>query len=151
MSSHSFTNLLYHVVFSTKERQPWLDEDMRPRVFAYLGGLVRGVEGIALLVNGMPDHVHILAKLRQDQALSDVVRHIKANSSGWIHRTFPALEHFAWQTGYGAFSVSQSQVEKVRAYIENQEAHHRRRPFQKEFIALLKAHNLPFREEELWD
>jgi REP element-mobilizing transposase RayT len=148
--SHSFTNLLYHIVFSTKERQPWLDADLGPRVYPYLGGLVRAEGGIALLVNGMPDHVHILAKLRQDRAVSDVVRAVKANSSGWIHQTFPAAEAFAWQTGYGAFSVSYSQVERVQSYIANQEEHHRNRPFQQEFRALLQAHGIEFQEEDLW-
>jgi REP element-mobilizing transposase RayT len=149
--SHSFTNLLYHLVFSTKERRPWLEGEMRPRVFAYLGGLIRAERGIALCINGMPDHVHLLVKLKQDKAVADVLRTLKAKSSGWIHKTFPGLRCFAWQTGYGAFSVSQSQVEKVRTYIQNQEEHHRHKPFQKEFIALLKAHGMEYAEEDLWD
>jgi REP element-mobilizing transposase RayT len=149
--SHSYTNLLYHIVFTTKERHPWLDAAVGPRVFAYLGGLVRKEDGIALLVNGMPDHVHLLAKLRQDKAVSDVVRAIKANSSGWVHRTYPGCAGFAWQTGYGAFSVSQSQVGKVRTYIANQEEHHRQRTVQQEFRALLRAHGIPYKEEDLWD
>ena len=149
--SHSFTNLLYHVVFSTRGREPWLDAERRPRVFAYLGGLVRAHDGIALIVNGMPDHVHLLAKLKQDRAVADVVRALKATSSGWIHRTFAGCREFAWQTGYGAFSVSQSQVAKVWAYIQNQEDHHRRKPFQHEFRALLRTHGIAFDEKALWD
>src|SRR5262249_38955879 len=90
--SRSYTNLLYHLVFSTKERQPTLDAAVRPRLWEYLGGAIRGEGGIALLVNGMADHVHILAKLRQDKAVSDVLRAIKANSSGWIHDTFPQMQ-----------------------------------------------------------
>jgi putative transposase len=148
---HSYTNLLYHIVFSTKARHPWLDEDMRPQVFAYLGGLIRAENGIALMVNGMPDHVHLLAKLKQDKAISDVVRAVKAGSSGWIHKTFPACANFAWQTGYGAFTVSQSQVKTVHDYIANQQAHHRKYPFQYELIALLKANGIEFQEEDLWD
>jgi REP element-mobilizing transposase RayT len=106
--SHSYTNLLYHIVFSTKQREPWLDATIRPRVWEYLGGAIRGEGGVPLIVNGVADHVHILAKLRQDIAVSDVLRAIKANSSGWIHETFPHLAGFAWQVGYGAFSVSHS-------------------------------------------
>jgi len=116
----SYTNLLYHFVFSTKRREPSLHADLRPRLYEYLGGGIRDEKGIALAINGMADHVHILAKLRQDKAVSDMLRGIKANSSGWIHRTSPDLERFAWQEGYGAFSVSQSQVERVKEYIRHQ-------------------------------
>ena len=149
--AHSFTNLLYHLVFSTKERQPWLDADMRPRLFPYLGGLVREEGGVALIVNGVADHVHLLVKLRPDRAVADVLRALKAGSSFWVHKTFPDHEHFAWQTGYGAFSVSQSQVERVHSYIQRQEEHHRARPFRDEFTALLRAHGMQLREEEMWD
>src|SRR5262249_2377745 len=133
------------------DRQPWLDENLRPRLFAYLGGMIRDENGIALIINGMPDHVHILAKLKQDRAISDVLRTIKACSSGWIHREFPELQQFAWQTGYGAFTVSQSQVPTVTSYIRNQEEHHRNETFQGEFRRFLIKHGVEFTEEELWD
>ena len=149
--SHSFTNLLYHVVFSTKYRHPWLDPEVAPRVFAYLGGLVREDNGTALLVNGVADHVHLLVQLHQDHSVSAFLRALKARSSLWIHKTFPALEQFAWQTGYAAFTVSRSQAEKVRRYIANQENHHRKQSFQEEFRALLRKHGLEFSEEDLWD
>ena len=149
--SHSFTNLLYHLVWSTKMREPCLTAEVRPQLFAYLGGLVRDEGGIALIVNGVEDHVHVLAKLRQDKALSAVVRAIKANSSGWIHRKFAALACFAWQTGYGAFSVSYSQVEVVREYIAKQEEHHCGRTYQDEFRAFLRRNGIDFTEEDLWD
>jgi REP element-mobilizing transposase RayT len=148
--SHSFTNLLYHAVWATKGRQPWLDADIRPALWGLLGHLVQEDHGIALLINGIPDHVHLLLKLRQDKAVSDVVRHLKARSSFWIHKTYGRQE-FAWQTGYGLFTVSESQVETVRRYIANQEEHHRRRPFAEEYKALLRAHGVPFREEDLWE
>ncbi len=148
--AHSFTNLLYHLVFSTKERQPWLDPDMRPRLFPYLGGLIREEGGIALIVNGVADHVHLLVKLRPDRAVADVLRALKAGSSFWVHKTFLNHDHFAWQTGYGAFTVSQSQVETVRSYIQRQEEHHRTRPFRDEFAALLRAHGMQVPEEAMW-
>src|SRR5262245_58339721 len=113
----SFTNLLYHLVFSTKHREPLLYADMRPRLYEYLGGAIRDERGIALAIGGTADHVHIFTKLRQDKAVSDVVRGIQANSSGWIHRTFPELQHFAWLEGYGAFTLSQSQVDRVKEYL----------------------------------
>jgi REP element-mobilizing transposase RayT len=149
--SHSFTNLLYHLVFSTKERYPWLDGKVRPAVLKELGDLIRAEGGIPLIMNGVEDHVHLLVKLRQDRAVSHVLRALKAKSSGWIHRTFPDLASFAWQTGYGAFTVSHSQVERVRLYIANQEEHHRNNPFKNEFVALLKAHEIEYIEEDLWD
>jgi putative transposase len=146
----SYTNLIYHIVFSTKNRYPWLDESMQSRIHEYLGGAVRSERGIALIVNGTPDHIHILAKLRQDRSLSDVVRAIKANSSAWIHKTYPRLVKFGWQEGYGAFTVSASQIATVRAYIANQEKHHRKKTFQQEFISFLKAHQIEFDERYLW-
>jgi REP element-mobilizing transposase RayT len=149
--SHSFTNLIYHGVWATKGRQPWLSDDLRPRVFQHLGGLVKEEGGISLIVNGMPDHVNLLVKLRQDEAVSKVVRALKAKSSFWIHKTWPELSAFAWQTGYGMFTVSGSQVPAVRHYIENQQEHHRRRPFAEEYKALLRAHDIPFKEEDLWE
>jgi REP element-mobilizing transposase RayT len=147
----SYTNLLYHIVFSTKNREPSLNPEMRPRLLEYLGGAVRGEGGIALAINGTADHLHILARLRQDKAVSAVIGAIKANSSGWIHRTFPGLANFAWQTGYGAFTVSASQEGKVCHYIENQEEHHRLRTFQEEFRAFLKAHDIEYDERYVWD
>jgi putative transposase len=148
---HSYTQLLYHLVFSTKHREPFLGPTVLPRVCEYLGGAVRGEGGTALIVNGMPDHIHILARLRQDVALSDVLRAIKANSSGWIHDTFAELSGFAWQTGYGAFTVSASQSDRVCHYIERQQEHHRRRTFQEELVAFLKAHRIESDERYVLD
>jgi REP element-mobilizing transposase RayT len=147
----SHTNLLYHIVFSTKNREPCLEPGMRPRLFEYLGGAVRGEGGTALAINGVADHVHLLVRLRQDKAVSAVVGAIKANSSGWVHRTFPACAGFAWQVGYGAFTVSTSQTGKVRRYIEDQEEHHRVRRFQEEFLAFLKANGIEYDHRYIWD
>ena len=147
--SSSYCNLLYHLVFSTKGREPWLAAGIRPRIHQYLGGAIRGEKGIALIVNGTADHVHVLAKLRQDKAISQFVGELKANSSAWISRTFQDTAGFAWQEGYGAFTVSESQVPKVRQYIERQEQHHRSVSFLEELKVLLKAHGLPFDERYL--
>ena len=147
--SSSYCNLLYHIVFSTKGREPWLTHAIRPRVHQYLGGAVRDEKGIALIVNGTDDHVHILAKLRQDKAISKLIGELKANSSGWISRTFKEAAGFAWQEGYGAFSVSESQVPTVRHYIERQEEHHRSVSFLEELKVLLKKQGLPFDERYL--
>jgi REP element-mobilizing transposase RayT len=145
----SYCNLLYHIVFSTKRREPWLTAEICSRTHEYLGGAIRNEEGIAMIINGTADHVHILAKLRQDKAISKLIGELKANSSGWISRTFEDCAGFAWQEGYGAFTVSQSQLFKVHRYIEKQEEHHRCVSFLEEFKVLLKAHDLPFDERYL--
>lgn len=147
---HSYSNLLYHIVFSTKERQRSLDAETSARLYDYLGGAIRSEGGTSISINGCADHIHILTKLRQDKAVSDVLRAIKANSSGWLHRTFPKLRGFAWQSGYCAFTVSQSQVEKVKQYIANQQVHHQRFSFKEEFISLLNAHRIEYDEKYLW-
>jgi REP element-mobilizing transposase RayT len=147
--SSSHCNLLYHIVFSTKGREPWMSATIRSRIHEYFGGAIGSEGGIALVVNGTADHVHILAKLRQDKALSKLIGEVKANSSGWISRTFAGAAGFAWQEGYGAFTVSESQVPKVRRYIEHQEEHHRTVSFLEEFKVILRAHGLSFDERYL--
>ena len=142
--SQSFTNLLYHIVFSTKERRPLITPAYEPRLFEYIGGIIRGAGGITLGINGAEDHVHVLAKLRPDRALSDVLRDLKCNASGWMHDVFPELHDFSWQRGYGAFTVSQSNVEEVRDYLRRQKEHHKKRSSRDEFMALLNANGIEF-------
>lgn len=149
--AHTYTQLLFHIVFSTKERQPWLTADTRKRAYDYLGGAIRSEGGHSILIGGVEDHVHLFAKLRQDKAVSDVIRNIKANSSGWIHKTFPNLKAFEWQRGYGAFTVSLSQSSKLKTHIANQESHHRRKSFREEFLVLLRNHEVECDERYLWE
>ncbi len=148
---HSFTCLHYHLVFATKHREPVIGPDIRPRLWEFLGGVVRTLGGSPLAVGGVADHVHLLATLRQQRALSDVMRELKARSSGWAHETFPSATRLWWQAGYGAFTVSHSGVEAVRAYILNQEEHHRTRTFEDEFRGLLRKHGVEFDPKRLWD
>jgi REP element-mobilizing transposase RayT len=147
--SSSYCNLIYHIVFSTKAREPWLAPAIRSRVHQYLGGAIRGENGIALIINGTADHLHILAKLRPDKAVSKLTGELKANSSGWISQTFRECRAFAWQEGYGAFTLSESMVPKVYRYIEQQEKHHRHVSFLEEFKVILRAHRLRFDERYL--
>jgi REP element-mobilizing transposase RayT len=147
--SQSFTNLIYHIVFSTKDRRPLITGACEARLHDYIGGTLRGQDGISLAINGTEDHVHVLAKLRPDEALSDVLRDLKANASGWMHNVFPELKDFSWQRGYGAFTVSASQVAPVRDYIARQKEHHQRESFRDEFIGFLKANGIPFDERYL--
>jgi putative transposase len=120
----SFVCLYYHIVFSTKRRQPVMAPDMRQRAWDYTGGIIRAEGGAALAVGGTADHVHLLISLKSQPALSDVVRAIKAKSSGWVHDTFPDVSDFWWQPGYGAFAVSYSGLAAVSKHIANQEQHH---------------------------
>ena len=144
---HSYTNLLYHIVFATKGRSPLLDMELRPRLYDYLGGTVRGLGGVTLEIGGVADHVHALVKLRQDIAVSEFLKKLKANSSGWLNRS--RRDKFAWQEGYAAFTVSESQVERVRRYIKVQDEHYRKVNFADELMALLRAHHIDFDPEYL--
>ena len=145
----SYTNLLYHIVFATKERRPFLNGDCLPRLCQYTGGVIRNLDGRLLAVGGDRDHVHLAASLHPSRALADVVRTVKANSSKWTHETSPALRHFAWQDGYAAFTVSKSALGEVLRYIEDQGEHHKKRTFEDELRALLKKHGIEFDEQYL--
>lgn len=148
--SHTYTDLLMHVVFSTHERRPAIADSIRPELHAYLGGIIRELHGTAVLVGGTRDHVHILMRLPGDVRVSDCVRILKTNSSRWVHEKWPMRKSFAWQAGYAAFSVSESARERVCRYVANQERHHGTMSFQNEFIALLKKHNVEYDERYLW-
>ncbi len=149
--AHTFTNLLTHVIFSTKDRRPHLDPQVKERLFPYMGGILKETKAKCLAINGPADHVHILALIPPVAALSDVMRILKTNASRWVHEQWPSLTDFAWQTGYGAFSVSESLKQEVAAYIANQEEHHRKMTFQEEFIAFLKRHGIEYDERYIWE
>jgi REP element-mobilizing transposase RayT len=138
------------MVFSTKGREPLLDENILPRLHRYIGGIVRKRGGMMEAAGGTGDHVHLLFRLNADTAIADMARFVKANSSKWISQTFPGKTDFAWQTGYGAFSVSASQAAAVRRYIERQKEHHRRVSFQEEFLDFLEKHGVEYDERFLW-
>jgi putative transposase len=143
------TSLHYHLVFSTKAREPWLTPSSRARVHDYLGGTVRGMNGVPHAVGGMGDHVHVFAGLRATHCLADMMRELKSESSAWIHREL-GLPGFAWQEGYGAFTVSASSLEQVRAYVLRQEEHHRSTTFQQEYVAMLQRGLVEYDEHYLW-
>jgi REP element-mobilizing transposase RayT len=149
--AHTFTTLHTHVIFSTKDRAPFLDEAIRARVFAYLGGIVRELGGAAVRVNGVSDHVHMLLQLPSEVALAECLRVVKTNSSRWVHETWPDRKKFAWQAGYGASTVSTSSVGTVARYIERQAEHHRKVSFQDEFLAFLRKNAIEFDPGHLWD
>ena len=147
----SFTSLHVHVVFSTKNRAPLITPDLQPRLYEYLGGILRSQGCRLLAAGGTPDHVHLLVSLSKQMSVSEAVRLIKSNASKWVHETFPERRDFAWQAGYGAFTVSFSNLERVKHYLAHQAEHHRTRTFQEEFVALLRRHRIEFDERYLWD
>ena len=148
--AQTFTNLLTHIIFSTKDRAPNIRRELRPDLHAYLGGIIRNLDGQALLVNGPADHVHLLAWLPPTLAIAEALRVLKANSSRWVHQTYPGQRAFAWQAGFGAFSVSQSQAPSELKYIRDQERHHRRKAFQEEFLTFLKRNRIAYDERYIW-
>ena len=142
----TLTNVLVHFVFSTKDRTPAIAEELREELYSYIGGILRNERCRLLAIGGIPDHIHLLVRLHPDVAVSEAVRKIKANSSRWMNQKGNGRRRFAWQTGYGAFSVSESQVKVVERYIASQEEHHRKRSFQEEYLELLQKHGLDFDE-----
>ena len=147
----TFSRLLYHVVFSTKHRTLFIDPKVRAELYPYMEGIVHHQGGWLLSLGGMPDHVHLLIRLKPDMPVSQQVRDVKANSSKWVHEQKGLPADFAWQAGYAAFTVSESQEGTVRSYIRNQEQHHRRTPFKEELIALLRKHRVEFDPVYLFD
>jgi REP element-mobilizing transposase RayT len=119
-------------------------------LYEYIGGIIRGLGGILLIINGVEDHVHLLVKLRPDRAVSDVLRELKSNASGWMHKVFPDAGDFSWQNGYGAFSVSESQIAVIEKYIARQKVHHANRTFEDEFVDLLTVNRIEFDRRYLW-
>lgn len=147
----TYTNLLYHLVFSTKDRTPLITNDLREELYAYIGGIIRAEGGVQLEIGGIADHIHIVAKIKPLIAVSDMLGKIKANSSKWANDHKMRSRKFGWQEGYAAFSVSESQVPTVREYIQHQKEHHHKQTFQEEFVALLERHGIEYDPRYLWD
>jgi len=146
--SHTSGNILLHLIFSTRGRRPLIKPDFRADLFAYLGGIVREILATALIINGTADHVHMLLRIRPAQSAAEIVRVVKANSSKWLRAKWSS--DFAWQTGYGVFSVSESNVTAVKKYIAEQEEHHKKHSFQEEFLAFLKKNHVEYDERYIW-
>jgi putative transposase len=137
-------------VFSTKDRAPDLQPELSARLFPYMGGIVKESKAAPIIINGPADHVHALLSISPATSVADFVRVLKTNSSRWVHEQFPERKRFAWQSGYGAFTVSSSRADAVQAYSASQCEHHRRVSFQEEFLSLLKKHGLECPVEDCW-
>jgi putative transposase len=148
--SHSLAHVLVHIIFSTKNRIAYLQSsDLKSEVHAYLVGTLRALECEPLRVGGIADHVHIFAALSRKSSLADLVKNLKTSSTKMVRSKVD--NNFGWQSGYGAFSVSESAKDQVISYIANQEVHHRSMSFQEELRIFLEKHNIPFDERYLWD
>ena len=148
----SLARLYVHIVFSTKYRSPFLmEKSIRKEMHAYLGGACRNQGCPALTVGGVADHAHILSRISRTICVADLVQEIKMQSSKWVKSKGGILKEFRWQTGYGAFSVGQREVERVMAYIRNQEAHHRKEQFQTEYRRFLQEYGIDYDERYVWD
>ena len=149
MGSH--TQLTYHVVFSTKYRRPVMSANIRERVYEYMGGTIRGRKGHLLEVGGVEDHIHLLMNIPPTESVSNFIRDVMSGTSKWINDSNLVSQDFRWQKGYGAFTVSFSQIESVRDYIQNQEIHHRKLTFKQEYVLMLKRHNIQFEDRFLFE
>jgi len=146
--AHTESNVVLHVIFSTKDRARLITPDVQADLFSYLGGIVREMGAVAIIVGGTADHVHMLIRIRPARSPAEIVRVVKANSSRWIREK--NRRRFAWQTGYGVFSVSESNVAEVSRYIAEQEQHHKKRMFQEEYVAFLKRNKVAYDERYIW-
>jgi putative transposase len=148
----SFSQVLIHLVFSTKHRHPWLKEALGPSLFAYMAGTVRSLDGCECYrVNGVEDHVHLAVRLSRTTTVADLLQHVKANSSRWIKQQENGPVDFAWQRGYASLSIYYRDLDVALAYIDGQEEHHRTVSFQDEYRKLLTDHGLEFDERYMWD
>ena len=142
------TSLYFHLVFSTKDRLPTITKDWLAKLHAYLGGIIRNQKGVALAVGGINNHVHLLVSLNATHCLSDFMRELEASSSGWVHREI-GLKEFGWQIGYGAFTVSPNNLERVKKYVLNQERHHQKQTFEVKYTKLLKSAGIDYDDKYL--
>ena len=147
----SLSRVILHIVFSTKNREPWLSSDIRPRIHAYLATVCRDIGSDAPEVGGVADHVHIVATIPRTVSQAEMIEKIKKSSSKWIKGIDTRYRGFFWQRGYSAFSVSLSQLNAVLQYVRTQEEHHRTRTFQEEYRELVRKHGVEFDEKYVWD
>jgi REP element-mobilizing transposase RayT len=147
----TYVALHYHIVFSTKHREPWITADVEERVWTYLGGIARHYGMTPLKIGGLEDHLHLVVGLSPTLTVSKAVQLLKGGSSRWIRSSLLGFEAFGWQDGYGAFTISQSVLAPTITYVERQRETHRARTFQQEYLALLQRHSIAYDEKHLWD
>ena len=149
--AQSLSNVLLHIVFSTKHREPWLDTEIEDELKKYIGGICRDIGCQALKIGCADDHIHIACSLSRTTTIAKLIEEIKTGSSKWMKSQDPHFANFAWQNGYGAFSIGQSQLNDLKRYVANQREHHQRMTFQDEFRQLLTKYGVEFDERYVWD
>jgi REP element-mobilizing transposase RayT len=142
--SHTYACLIFHLVWSTKNRLPLITPELQPRLYHYIGGIVRDMNGISISIGGMPDHIHLLVGLKPTHKPATIVQNIKRGSSQWINDELLNKRSFHWQEGYGIFTVAYANKKKTQRYIENQEQHHRKRTFEDEWMLILERHGIDY-------
>ena len=147
----SLVKIYVHTIFSTKNRQPLIDREISDQLYSYLAGICNGLECFPIKIAGYDDHVHILSLLSKKIAVMKFIEEVKTASSGWIKKQNERYRNFYWQRGYGAFSVSASEIDYVKKYIELQNEHHRTITFQEEYRKILRQHGIDFDERYVWD
>ena len=147
---HSYNSLIAHIVFATRDRLPRIDAPLEERLYPYIGGIANQLGGRLFTINGVKDHLHILASLPISVSSATFIGKLKGSSSKWVNETLPLRSDFAWQRGYAAFSVSQSRVPHVARYIERQKEHHRKMTFQEEYVKLLESHGIACDPRYIW-
>lgn len=148
--ANTYTQIHIHAVFAVQNRKCLIKNDWKEELYKYITGIIQNHEHKVLAINGMPDHIHILFGMRPNQSLSDLLQDIKGDSSKWINQKKLITGHFSWQEGYGAFSYSRSQVDKVINYIRNQEQHHRKISFNEEYLEFLQKFKIPYDERYIF-
>jgi putative transposase len=148
--ANTYSSLYYHLIFSTKNRIHWIHPEIQHRVWAYIGGIARRHKMTALEIGGFTDHVHSLICAPAPVSPSMIAQHLKGDSSKWVHGEFPSLRNCGWQDGFGAYTVSKSDIPEVIRYIQNQTEHHRRKSFQEEYLEFLRKHGIEYDERYLW-
>jgi REP element-mobilizing transposase RayT len=149
--AQSLSNVLLHIVFSTKNRHPWIDVDIEEELFKYIAGTCRKLGCPSHKIGGADDHIHIACSLSRTMAISQLLEEVKTGSSKWIKTKADQYIDFAWQNGYGAFSIGQSQLPDLKNYVGNQREHHRRLSFQDEFRQILAKYDVEYDERYVWD
>jgi len=148
--ANTFASLHYHIIFSTKNREPWIKSELESRIWSYVGGIARAHNMTALQIGGCNDHIHALVQAPPIYSPAKIAQLLKGESSKWIHEEFTAMRGFAWQDGYGAFTISKSNLPGVVRYIQSQRDHHRKKTFQDEFRAFLDQYGIEYDERYLW-
>ena len=149
--ANTYSKIYIHLIFAVQGRTNIINKNLKDELHKYICGIINNKDRKVYAINGMPDHIHVLVSIKPNCLISDLLREIKAGSSGWINTNKKIPGKFSWQEGFGAFSVSQSQVDKVIAYIDNQEIHHQKSTFKQEYVGLLKKYNVEYNDKYVFD